>query len=135
MYQLKQVPAAIQVDYGIACQFPDTVFKDFVLMAEERWDKALILAIAYAAGAGKTIPMTPAKSLHFFQKSSQLTYGLDQNAGSLASSAIAIVFGQVMNDVGLKQHFCKAILKDTQLTPKAKQRLGFAEEFQVSFGY
>lgn len=126
MYQLSQVPSVIQVDYGIACQFPDSVLKDSVHMAEKRWDKALILAIAYASGTGKTIPMTPAKSLYYFQLASQLARKLDDNTYSIALAAIKSVFEEVMVDDrrGLREDFLGAILKDTRLSQEAAHRLG-----------
>ncbi len=126
MYQLNQVPPAIEVDYGIACQFPDSVFKDSVPMAEKRWDMALILAIAYASSAGNTIPMTPAKSLHYFQLATQLARKLDDNTYRIAVGAISSVFDEVMNDnqQGLRGYFQRAILNDMRLSPEAAHRLG-----------
>lgn len=126
MYQLNQVPPAIQVDYGIACQFPDSVLKDSVPMAEKRWDKALILAIAYASGAGNTIPMTPAKSLHYFQLATQLARQLDDNTYRIALEAIRSVFGEMMGDNprGLRRYFLGAILEDMRLSPQSAYRLG-----------
>lgn len=123
MFRLHTVPSPIVVDYDIACEHPDTVLQDSLQMADRRWDKALILAIAFATGAGKTIPMTPSKSLYYFQQAKLLTYQLDLNTGNIARRAILTVFEQVMDDMPLRGDFARAILEDMQLNPRAAERL------------